>query len=188
MARYRLNHDTVVNGAVDLVNQHGSDALSLAELAARFRVRTPSLYNHIEGLDGLRRDLTLRGLNLLANGIRPAIAGVSGRDALQAAADAYRSFAAANPGLYPYTVRDSAIDDAEVRAASQEILDLLATTLRGYRLSGDEAVHAVRMVRSLLHGFAALELSGAYQAPPDMDASYGRLIETMDAGLRKLGN
>jgi AcrR family transcriptional regulator len=187
MAKYRLNHESVVSGAVNLVNLRGADALSLAELAAKFRVRTPSLYNHIDSLEGLRRDLTLRGLQLLADQIRPAIAGVSGREALQCAAEAYRTFATQNPGLYPYTVRAGLAEDSEVKAASQEVLDLLMTTLRGYRLASDEAMHAVRMVRSLLHGFASLELSGGFAPPLELDQSYTRLVDTMDAGLRKLG-
>ena len=73
--RQRLSTATVVAGAIDLVNERGADALSLAELAARFRVRPPSLYNHVDGLDGLRREMTLEGLRRLTERLRTAAAG-----------------------------------------------------------------------------------------------------------------
>lgn len=184
MAKYRLNHDVVIDGAVELVNQRGADSLSLAELAARFRIRTPSLYNHIDGLDGLRRDLSLRGLELLADHIRPAIAGLSGHDALQAAALAYRAFALANPGLYPNILRTVAPDDEALRSATKSLDDLLAATLRGYRLGGDDVEHAVRLTRSVLHGFVSQELAGSFVTPLDMGASFHLAIEWMDKALR----
>lgn len=187
MAKYRLNHEVVVDGAVELVNQRGADSLSLAELAARFRIRTPSLYNHIDGLDGLRRDLALRGMILLTDQIRPAIAGLSGHDALLAAAHAYRNFALANAGLYPYLLRTVAPDDVELCSAMKTLDELLAATLRGYRIAGDDVQHAVRFTRAVLHGFASQELAGAFAAPPELDASYHLAIEGMDRALRGIG-
>ena len=60
-ARAGLDSAAVVRAAADLADAKGIDALTLGEVAARLGVRTPSLYNHIAGLDGLRRDLALLG-------------------------------------------------------------------------------------------------------------------------------
>jgi AcrR family transcriptional regulator len=186
MPRQRLNHDTVVAGAADLVNQQGAEALSLAELAARFRVRTPSLYNHIQGLDGLRRDLTLRGLYGLAESVQAASTGLAGRDALAAMAAAYRAYARQNPGVYAFTLRPVVDKDEEVQAAHETLLNLLLATLRGYRLEGEQTMHAARGVRSALHGFAALETTDGFGPPDDVDTSFATLVEMLDAGLRSL--
>lgn len=188
MSKYRLNHEIVVSGAVDLVNERGQDALSLAELAARFHVRTPSLYNHVQSLDGLRRDLTLQGLRALTEQLRDASTGLAGREALTALATVYRSFAHANPGLYPLTLRAVEPDDTELYGAGEQLLTLLLAALRGYKLEGDQAIHAARAVRSALHGFVSLEGSGGFGKPLDLDASYTAIIEMLDQGLTRWGN
>jgi AcrR family transcriptional regulator len=184
MSKYRLNHDVVVSEAVKLVNERGTDALSLAEVAARFRVRTPSLYNHVESLDGLRRDLSLFALRKLAEQVQSACTGLAGREALNAVADAYRGFAQANPGLYPLTLRVVDPDDEELYNAGEQLLGLLLAALRGYKLEGDEAIHAARAVHSALHGFVLLEGSGGFGKPLNLDSSYAALVEMLDRGIR----
>lgn len=187
MSRYRLNHEAVVTGAAQLVNEHGPEALSLAELGARFHVRTPSLYNHIKGLDGLRRDLALRGLRDLAERIQVATIGLAGRDALLAIATSYRDYAHENPGLYPFTLRTANDDDDELRAAGEQILHLLFAALRGYKLNSADLVHAARSVRSAIHGFVSLETARGFGMPVELDDSYARLIALLDDGLRAMG-
>lgn len=187
MPRVNLNHETVVEGAADLVNQRGAQGLSLAELAARFRVRTPSLYNHIQGLDGLRRDLALLGLRDLTDRVRAAGTGLAGRDALAAIAEAYRAYVRENPGTYAFTLRAVDGSDEELQAASAALLELLLAALRGYRLEGDQMIHAARTVRSALHGFAALEAAGGFGMPVNLDDSYARLVDVLDAGLQAMG-
>lgn len=183
MARLRLNHETVVDGAVSLVNSEGSDALSLAELAGRFRVRTPSLYNHVDGLDGLRVALTLRALQGLNREMRLAATGVAGKDALLAMAAGYRAFASANPGLYPFLLRSTEGEGEAIQAASDELMQLMFAVLRGYALPREEMVHAARFVRSALHGFVSLEAAAGFGLPEDVDKSFGRLTEAVDGAL-----
>ena len=60
-----LNETVVVDAAAELVNETGPEALSIAALAQRLQVKSPSLYNHINGLDGLQQKLALRGLQQL---------------------------------------------------------------------------------------------------------------------------
>lgn len=183
MARMRLNHEAVVDGAVTLVNSEGSDALSLAELAGRFRVRTPSLYNHVEGLDGLRAALTLRALQGLNRTMRLAATGVAGKDALVALSAGYRSFARENPGLYPFLLRSAEGAEGAIREAAEELMQLMFAVLRGYGLPHEELVHAARFVRSALHGFVSLEAAAGFGMPEDVDLSFRRLIEAVDGAL-----
>ncbi len=190
MTKYRLNHDVVVNGAVELVNERGAEALSLAELAARFHVRTPSLYNHVQSLDGLRRDLSLVGLRTLSEQLQAACTGLAGRDALKALAAAYRTFAQSNPGLYPFTLRPASANDEELRSAGAQLTRFFQSALRGYKLQGDEATQAMHAVRSALHGFVALEGSGSLREGSDAgdaDASYSALVELLDQGMARWG-
>src|SRR2546428_295193 len=73
--RVGLDHATVVEAAAKLVDEEGLDQLSLGRLAERLGVRTPSLYNHVAGLPGLKHDLAiycLRDLPMVARVMRPS--------------------------------------------------------------------------------------------------------------------
>lgn len=48
-----LTRRRVLEGALAYVDEHGLDALSMHKLGARLGVRGMSLYNHVEGKDGL---------------------------------------------------------------------------------------------------------------------------------------
>ena len=69
-------------------------------LAEALGVQTPSLYNHVDGLPGLRRELALLSARSLGQCLADAAIGRSGPEALAALAQAYRSFIRENPGLY----------------------------------------------------------------------------------------
>ena len=57
--RVGLNQASVVEAAVKLIDEEGIEQLSLGRLAERLGIRTPSLYNHVAGLSGLKHDLAL---------------------------------------------------------------------------------------------------------------------------------
>ncbi|MEV5086249.1 TetR-like C-terminal domain-containing protein, partial [Streptomyces sp. NPDC056159] len=46
--------------------------------------------------------------------------------------------------------------------------------------------HALRMLRSLCHGFATLQSAGGFQWSADIDESFEWLIAFADRGLRAL--
>ena len=65
--RVGLDQASVVEAAAKLVDEEGIEQLTLGRLAERLNVKTPSLYNHVAGLPGLKRDLTLYCLRDLLN-------------------------------------------------------------------------------------------------------------------------
>lgn len=184
-----VTRQRVIEAAAEAIDAGGLESLSLARLAEALGVRTPSLYNHIAGLDDLRGALRLRGLELLEVRLQRAAVGRAGRDALHALAEAYRAFAHEHPGLYPLTLaaagrgREDARDVAAAEEAAGRVLEVVLSVLRGYRLEGDDALHATRALRSSLHGFVALENAGGFGLPLDLDVSFERLLAWLDAGL-----
>jgi AcrR family transcriptional regulator len=161
----------------------GGAEVTLAELAASLGVRTPSLYNHVSGQTGLRRDLALLGTRELSARLGRAAVGKAADGAVLALANAYREFAGEHPGLYAATLRAPEPSDSELRAVGEEILAVLRAVLEAYGLRGDEATHAIRGLRSLLHGFVSLEVAGGFGLPLDLDESFTRLVRVFTAGL-----
>jgi AcrR family transcriptional regulator len=183
MPRMGLDAERVVDAAAAIADADGLHAATLARVAEQLGVRAPSLYNHIDGRDALRRAIALRGVRDLTAALRTAAVGRSGPEALTAAARAYRAYAIAHPGRYAATVGAPAVDDAEHRAAAAETVEVMLAVLRHWALDGDDAVHAVRAFRSAVHGFVALETGGGFGLPLDLDASFERLVATLAAGL-----
>lgn len=184
MARRGLDRAQVLDAAAVLADD-GLAEVTFARLAGVLGVRAPSLYNHVNGHAALLRLITLRGLTELADAIAGAAAGLAGEDALRATANAYRAYAHAHIGCYEATLAAPAADDAELRLAADRLLELLAAILRGWHLDGDDAIDAIRTVRSALHGFVVIERSGGFAMARDTDASFQALIDTLVRGLEQ---
>ena len=187
--RARVDRAAVVDAAVRLVNAEGAGALSLSRVAGELGVRTPSLYNHIDGLPGLQRELALRNAQMLADAFADAAIGKAGADAVAALAQAFRAYIKANPGLYlaGQDVTDlTAGDDAALRAAMDRSVRIVAAVMASFGLEGDDALHAVRALRATVHGFATLEVAGGFGLPLDCDESFRRLVQMLIVGLQRV--
>jgi AcrR family transcriptional regulator len=183
--RAGLNRGAVVGAAAVLADEVGWEQLTLAGLAARLGVRLPSLYKHIDSLDGLRRDVAVLALGELGAALGAAAVGRSGGDALRALAGAYRDYARQHPGRYAATVRAPAPGDVDHDAAAEGVLRVVFAVLAGYRLTGEDAVDATRALRATLHGFVVLEAGGGFGMPVSVDRSYDRLVDGLEATLSR---
>ncbi len=152
-------------------------------LAERLGVRTPSLYNHVAGLPGLKHELALYCLRDLLDRLLHVTIGKSHAETIFALADAYRAYAREAPGRYALTQQAPAPSDQELQAVAQELVDVVRAVLAPYRLSEEEAIHAIRSLRSIVHGFSSLEVAGGFGMPVDLDASFHWLINLFIAGL-----
>ncbi len=183
--RVGLDQATVVEAAAKLVDEEGLDQLSLGRLAERLGVRTPSLYNHVAGLPGLKHDLALYCLRELLDRLLRATIGKSRAEAIFALANAYRAYAREAPGRYALTLRAPDPGDQALQAIAQQLVDVLRAVLAPYRLSEEDNIHAIRSLRSIVHGFISLEVTGGFAMPVDLDASFHWLIDLYIAGLRR---
>jgi AcrR family transcriptional regulator len=186
MPRAGLDADAVVAAAGALADEDGLAQLTLARLAAALGIRTPSLYAHIDGLGDLRARLGARGARDIAAQLQAAAAGRAGPDALRAVATAYRAYAHAHPGTYAaLQVAPARPGDGPHPPAGAAAVGVFLAVLDGYGITGDAAIHAVRAVRSALHGFVTLEREGGFGIPLSLDESFVTLVEMIDAGLER---
>jgi AcrR family transcriptional regulator len=183
--RPTLTPQRIVDEAASIADRDGLAAVTLARVAVALGVRAPSLYNHVDGLDDLRRRLTLRALDELAARIQRAAVGRGADDAVRAIATAYRRFAHERPGLYAATVPTTEGPDEEIRAAGAVIVATVLDALGGYGLDRTSAIHATRGLRSAVHGFVSLEMSGGFGLDVDVDTSFEWLTELVAAGIAR---
>lgn len=181
-----LNKAIIAREAIALVNEQGIDHLSVGTLAQRLKVKPPSLYNHIDGKDDLKRTMILQGLEELTIRLSRAAVGRSGFHALREVAHAYRTFAKEKPAVYQLTLEAPPAKDDEYQKVVQSVLEIVLAVFREYELEPDQTIHAVRCFRSALHGFVSLELTGGFGLPLDIEESFERLITLLDQGIRQL--
>ena len=181
-----LDRAAVVQAAIELADAEGAPALSLSRLAEKLGIQTPSLYNHVDGLPGLYRELALWNARALGERLTQAAIGRSGADALTALAQAYRGYIKQHPGVYLASLRASGnapTPDPELAAAEERVVQVVLAALASFNLSGEDGLHAVRALRSVVHGFATLEIAGGFGLPLDCDESFARLVEMLVKGL-----
>jgi len=177
--RAGLNAEVVVTEALGLVDEVGHDGLTLAALAARCGVATPSLYKHVDGLDDLRRRLAVRAVHELGEALARGADEHHPHGPLPPVAHAYRGYARQWPGRYAATLRAPAPDDADHLAASRSVLETVFGVLDAYGLPHEARIDASRAVRAGLHGFVALEAAGGFGLPRDVDRSFDHLVAAL---------
>ncbi|GGY15871.1 TetR/AcrR family transcriptional regulator [Streptomyces djakartensis] len=180
MPRAGLTPDRLVAAAADLADEAGFERVTLSALARRFGVKDASLYSHVRNLQDLRTRIALLAGGEMIDRIAAAVEGREpGRDTLGAFAGAYRAYALEHPGRYAATqipVDQSLVTDSP---AMRRTADVTYGMLRAYGLEEPDLTDAVRLLRSAFHGYCALESTGAFGAPRDVQASWDRAIDAL---------
>ncbi|MER5936681.1 WHG domain-containing protein [Streptomyces sp. NPDC001928] len=184
MARVGLTTERLVRAGAELADEIGFEKVTASELARRFDVKVASLYSHVKNSQDLKTRIALFALEELADRAADAVAGRAGKDALVAFADVYRDYGLQHPGR---AAAARMTLDPETAAASAGVrhAQMTRAILRGYDLTEPEATHAVRLLGSVFHGYASLELAGGFShSAPDSQETWTRILDALDALLR----
>lgn len=109
---------------------------------------------------------------------------VSGMEAIQAISMAYVNFSRLHPGIYEATLLAPDMEDDDVQQAGAKIVELSVRVLQSFHLEGDRALHAVRGLRSILHGFSSLEQNGGFKLALDLDESINIIVKAFINGMK----
>lgn len=183
MVRAGLTVERLVEGGAELADEIGFEHLTGAALARKFDVRLASLYSHVENLSALKCQIAMFVLAQLADVVAQAVAGLAGRDALQALADAHRDYARRHPGRFT-AARHPLTPEQAAASAGPKLTHLIRAVLRGYGLPDTEQVHAVRYLGGFLMGYITLELAtGFSHSQPDAEVSWQRGLDALHVAL-----
>ncbi|MEW2120275.1 WHG domain-containing protein [Streptomyces sp. NPDC005474] len=187
MPRARLTPESVTEAAAALVDEVGFNQLSMSLLAERLGIKTPSLYKHVTSQADVAHRIAVIAMTELSDAIRDATQGRTASDALAAGSQAMRTYVREHPGRYAAgnAARPTGPDDPLIPAV-QRVLASWSAMLHGYRLDPSQEVHAMRMLRSVLHGFATLEAAGGFQIDTSVDDSFTWMVSFIDHGLLAL--
>ncbi|MGG5258329.1 TetR/AcrR family transcriptional regulator [Phycicoccus avicenniae] len=185
MPRAGLTPDILTTAAAELADAEGIDAVTVTTLARRFGVSTPSLYAHVGGTQDLRVRVAVLAIGEIADRVAEALAGRSGRDAVEALALTIRTYARTHPGRYAASRTPLDTKTAEASAGPRHAA-LLRAVLRGYDITDPaETVHAIRVLSALVVGMVDLEAAGSFDhSRPGTDRSWERVVDVLDTTLR----
>ena len=182
--RVGLTTEIVMDTAMKIADKEGLGQLTLSRVAEELGVRTPSLYEHVEGLDGLIKHLRLKGFRLLSQQLQRSVIGVSGDDAIRGFADSFRHFVKEHPAVYSLTVESDIRDGEEIQSAAEEIIDTIQAVLKSYGIDKEQLVHATRYLRSVMHGFISLEMFGGFGLKVSIDESFDLIKEAIISNMK----
>jgi AcrR family transcriptional regulator len=185
--RAGLTPAIVTEAGSALADEVGFAQLSMGLVAERLGVKTPSLYKHVASQADLVHRIAVQAANELADNIRDATQGRAGSEAFTAGAQAMRRYVKDHPGRYAAgnAARPAGPDDP-LTAALDRVLASWAAMLHGYRIDAGQEIHALRMLRTMLHGFATLEAASGFRIDADVEDSFTWMVAFVDRGLRSL--
>ncbi|MEV0618329.1 WHG domain-containing protein [Nonomuraea sp. NPDC050404] len=181
MPRGTLSAEAIVDLALRIVDKGGPSALTLAAVAGSAGIVSPSLYKHVRNLAELRALVSARIVNEIADQAGEAVLGRSADEAVRALMSAWRQYVRRCPNRYAALIQSPEPHTAE---AGQRLVTIMTAALRAYGMRDSAAIHAARSLRAAMHGFAVLEVEGAFGLPEDLDESYELLTDIMITGLR----
>ncbi|MGW1774813.1 TetR/AcrR family transcriptional regulator [Streptomyces sp. NPDC002104] len=182
-----LTAERVTAVGAEVADDVGLHRLTMAQVARRLGVQDASLYAHVRSLEDLRGRIALLATDEKTLLIAEATAGLAGRDALVAFANAWREYAHKYPGRYAATQAPGKIDPelAAKAAGPRRAIALTYGMLRGYGLAEPDLTDAARLLRSTFHGFVALEASGGFAHARSPQASWLWALDGLHCMLKQ---
>lgn len=186
MTRVGMDKDIIISKAVELVNKVGIEHITLKMLADNLGVKSPSLYNHINGLDDLKEQLMIYGWKQTEQRILHTVIGMSGYDAIRAMCYAFYDYATENPGVFDVMLWYNKFQSDEMEMATSELLSIIFKITKSLNLPDDYCFHLIRTFRGFLEGFFLLVNNGSFGHALPIMTSFDISINILIAGIKSL--
>lgn len=179
----RITKDAVIRAASDIADREGLNMVSLKVVAEKLNIRTPSLYNHIGGLDDLLREVAHSGMEAMNEQMTQAAIGNSGDSAIKAVGIAYFDYVIAHPGVYETIQWAHWHGNSKTAAIFEGYKALLIKLIVscGFKTQKNDEISELLM--SILHGYSSLELGKALADPEEARRGLLSSIEIILSGL-----
>lgn len=180
---------SLIDAALQIIEEVGPDAFSLRAAARRAGVSPAAPSHHFGDARGLLTAIATLGFIEFGDALEAAT-GPDRRATIVAQCHAYLRFALARPGLFRLMWRKQALDtdDPDHIAAARRAFTISDRAVRGENAvmasPGDPALAPTIACWSMVHGFVALILDGAFFACNTEAA--GALDAMLDAALSHL--
>lgn len=186
MTHKGLSQEAVVLAAAELIERRGRAAFSMRLLADKLEIKTASLYNHVEGMDGLLAEVCRYTLRQMQAAELCSIEGKHGEETVYAMANTCRRFAKEHRELYWLTMELAARDSRVLDDAAVSFTEPIKQMLRDFNLREEYAIHFRRLFRAVVHGFVSQEDEGFFSHyPVSSDESFEFAVRCFIDNLKR---
>lgn len=182
MATGFLDHHDLVRAAADVADRDGWLHLTMSNVAKAVDRHVTSLYGHVDGIDGLRREVQLLALRELGDRCWEAALGRSGEEALGALLVVYREYVRDHPGRSA-SLSDADVRDPEVRRLGARVAEPFFVTLRSFGVPDDQVPATQALISLSVRGFGNGEAQGRFGKRAAADAAFAQLRRLFLDGL-----
>lgn len=168
----KISNEIIIEAAIDIAKEKGLYNITLNDIAKHLGVKSPSLYNHITGIQDLYVELGIYSVNRLLKKLTNAIVGLSKREAIEAMTNAYFHFFVENRVLIDAIENPFVIENVKLNEKKEQIVNIIMAILSKYNRYEIENIHIVRTIRSYLFGFIKLEMNGLFQMKLETQDSF----------------
>lgn len=179
----RVTKTAVIQAASDIADEKGLNNVSLKAVAERLNIRTPSLYNHIENLDDLLREVAHNGMRTMNQRMTQAAIGKSGDTAIEAVAIEYLNYMIEHCGVYETIQWATWHGTDETAKIFNEYTDLLKTLILSCNLRSDNVSEILNLITGFLHGYITLQLRYALFEPEKVREELAVALNTVLTGI-----
>ncbi|NUU24221.1 MAG: TetR/AcrR family transcriptional regulator [Streptomycetaceae bacterium] len=180
----RLDRAAVISAAARLADEEGVARLTLSRLARALDRHVASLYTHVDGIDGLYRQVALLTQREIGDRLWQAAMGRSGAEAIMALAEAYREYVLRHPGRYEVLVRyHHPADDDQFRANAQYVAEPIRASLRSFGLGPAEVSSALQVFSASIRGLCLNEAVGWHADKKGPEQALRQFVALFTTGL-----
>lgn len=186
MARPRgasLNTEIILDLIESVFSKLFLKDLTLAMISKELDIRPPSLYSHFKNLDDLKDQLTARALIKMKEHLEHDLSKNFKKNRLKTFMFSYRDFALENPLLFDSAQFGVRSDNSSLMELASEIVKISLEILNEKGITGEKAIHQIRILRSLLNGFIMIEKQQGFQRSERLDKTFLELIKFTEKGL-----
>ncbi|MEO1657674.1 MAG: TetR/AcrR family transcriptional regulator [Pseudomonadota bacterium] len=175
----KISPDQIISAARGLIQEHGTQLLSVDALATSLGVKAPSLYKHFPNKAAILRAVEDSLFLELGDVLSEAMATTKG-DRIAAGCNAYRQFAKDHQRLYPLLFTSRPDDEEAIRVR----LTAAQPLIKEFSAFGETAaLKKARVITAFVHGFVSMELSGAFHLGDGVEQAFEEGVDQLSKTL-----
>lgn len=175
----------VIQTAADIADKNGLSNVSLKAVAESLNIRTPSLYNHIDSLESLLREIAHNGMKTMNERMMQAAIGKIGDDAVKSVGITYLDYMIEHPGIYETIQWATWHGTEETGKIFDNYLSLLKTLALSCNFNPTNIDEILNLLTGVLHGYTTLQLRYALSRPDEVRTALSTALDTVLTGLHQ---
>lgn len=184
--KVKISQASIVDVALAIAKESGIEMVTMANIARKLQIKSPSLYNHFSSLYEIKQEMAYKAQSLLVDYLNDQLKQTDLDKMLTEFVLAFYRFACEHPGYYEASI--IALDSSLGQKAlpSSELIDIIKKALHVYQLEEKALIHTIRGLRSILHGLIDLNKSGGFKLDVQIEETLIYTVNLLITGLNNL--